>query len=156
MSATQMTDRPKPFVAWMDTEDLARRESVIALDRRPDIPRDGRSTPVVVTPLMPDDPRPGETWRRREEVVEIMGAPTGFGVPVRWQNKDGSTTRGMVSLSDLRPVPPLKTFRIPDPVGGALAQRAGAMTIQAESLDAALAKIREQLVEVDHTKESTS
>lgn len=110
-----MTTRATPFVAWValdgppfvDAWNRDWRRLVVG-----DIARDDSLTPVVVTPLLPDDPRPGETWRdvRYKDTyqdLEITGAPYRFGE--KWCI---GTRQGAMRLEYLRRSPALKTFRL--------------------------------------------
>ena len=130
--------RAKPFVAWMRDPEahcgwLTERESEA----------EGFSCPVVVTPLLPDDPKPEETWMNvgsgRRVVVE--GPPyEDPGMVGKWTVR---TNEGPHAIIRLRRPPVMKTFRfrVHD---GCPTQ----VEIIAESRDAALAKLAESLEEV--------
>jgi hypothetical protein len=137
-------ERAKPFVAWMGAD------AVPGLGVRgiTSEPTPYYAVPVVVTPLLPDDPRPGETWQRwsggRAEILAVFdGAASGERMAYVRQS-DG--TGRVVSVSDLRRPPVLKTFRVQagDKLGGAMCQ----VTVQATDREAALAKLAESLEEV--------
>jgi hypothetical protein len=110
------------------------------------------SVPVVVTPVLPGDPKPGEVWisRATGKEYEITGAPfVGLDgrdfVAVRHGVGDGIVTRHL-RMDELRPKPTLKTYRLD--LRRALGPVENGCNIQAESREAALAKLGEALEEV--------
>ena len=134
-----MTERAKPFVAWMA------HQAVDGTYRGGFFNREGSSTlavPVVVTPLLPDDPRPGETWLdEHDRTVEILGPVTVDREGDVWV--EGS--RGVEFVANLRRHPVLKTFRLRCECGTVAEWR---HDIQAESREAAVKKLAESLEEV--------
>lgn len=140
-----MTERAKPFVAWMRKGAILNGEDG-CLDGRIVSADDGGHVPVVVTPLLPDDPRPGEVWERTGKYggrVTVLSAPildsSGYGGDL-WV----ATDKGHFRLAELRRKPALKTFTLATGIMGA----AGAYTVRAESREAALAKLSASLEEV--------
>jgi hypothetical protein len=142
-------ERAKPFVAWWPNDWVGEWPAGVLTPLVVTKRRNYRNTvPVVVTPLLPDDPRPGETWQRwsggRAEILAVFdGAASGERMAYVRQS-DG--TGRVVSVSDLRRPPVLKTFRVQagDKLGGAMCQ----VTVQATDREAALAKLAESLEEV--------
>ena len=135
-----MSERREPFMAYMDHDILE------AWRRGGDEPSSGR-VPVVVTPLLLDDPRPGETWitvtGRR---VTITGAPFLAERDAWCVPGISDLGRGHWTIASLRRPPALKTFRL----DGAY-KRPTTMTpftVEAESRDAALDKLNDALEEV--------
>ena len=91
--------------------------------------------PVVVTPLMPDDPKVGEVWVGRYTGTEktITSAP--------WVSTSGTIevahNRGFDSITILHPKPKGHTYRI----------RGTEVVITAENKEEAAAQLVESLVE---------
>ena len=107
---------------------------------------DGDDVPVVVSPLLPDDPKPGDKmiWRIegfRDDEVTVGGAPWGDYVPVL----TASGNHAFPSRQFLHRPPVLKTFRVKQSTPLTVYDR---ITIRAESREAALAKLAESLEEV--------
>ena len=145
-------ERGKPFVAWV----AATSAAATGIPISPSVRRTptrlhwyegecGAQTPVVVTPLLPNDPKPGETWLWQHAVdergheVTIAGAPLpGVRhdpcVPVVW--RDG--TYAFASLANLRRPPVLKTYRVHHDEGH---RGWTSPAIRAESPEDALAKL---------------
>lgn len=141
-----MSERAKPFVAMMDIGHGGLRDGWHRPYRRAYVEpftRDDALTPCVVTPLLPDDPRPGDkmTWGTPGLPVMVMGAPWNGMVPVI----DERGVERHALLTSLRRPPALKTFRVTlDTKEGWSVHR----EIQAESREAALAKLADALEEV--------
>ena len=149
-----MTERAEPFVAWMvDTAvDGTYSGGYFNRERSSSYTR-----PVVVTPLLPDDPRVGETWRDSRynsglyQNLEITGAPYLLGDD-EWCI---GTRKGARPIKWLRRLPVMKTYRVDlhtlkqhgirlvDP-----AFRGAFVEVDATSREAALAKLAESLEEV--------
>ena len=150
------TERAKPFVAYMHTVVMDRGglESSTTIYKEP---RGDYAAPVVVTPLLPDDPRVGETWRDSRynsglyQNLEITGAPYLLGDD-EWCI---GTRKGARPIKWLRRLPVMKTYRVDlhtlkqhgirlvDP-----AFRGAFVEVDATSREAALAKLAESLEEV--------
>jgi hypothetical protein len=139
-----MSERAKPFVAWLGTDEpVPEGYSRFALYGRQ---QGGFSVPCVVTPLLPGDPKVGEVWLGHVtgKEYEITGAPfvgrdgRDF-VVVRHDVGDGIVTRHL-RMDELRPKPTLKTYRLSGESCG--------FTFEAESKEAALAKLAEALEEI--------
>lgn len=134
---SEREERGKAFVAWM-SRGARSTDCVIHLQRA-----EGHDTdiPVVVTPLLPDDPRPGEVWSfDRQYDATVVGAPS-LGlvpctVPGLWGGKANHIHR-----DNLHRKPVLKTYRLAHSFGGWV-------SFPAESREAALAKLAESLEEV--------
>ena len=104
----------------------------------------GCLVPVVVTPLLPDDPKVGEVWQRENGTrYEILSAP--------WTNYEGRAVvrgnlveshgrgfRGSATsyVDKLHRIPETKTFRLEG------------MEIQADSIEDAVEKIKLSIKEV--------
>ena len=145
-----MTERAKPFVAYVTPACVENEAGQSGLSVCGIVPKKTGNyiRPVVVTPLLPDDPRVGEMWLYADgggpqchaTPVTITGAPfpsaDGPRVPVEWA--DGGWMAPRVAW--LRRPPVLKTFKARDILGE--------FTFQAESREAALAKLAEALEEV--------
>ena len=131
--------RAKPFVAWMDKGGTVWRHS------RPPEP----STPVVVTPLLPDDPKPGEVWVDDSGDEHIIVGPPLAGMIQTYctSKRERCSFPYLADLDDLTRKPVLKTFhantRKSDPTLAAIW-----IDIRAESKEAALAQIADLLKEV--------
>ena len=149
-----MTERAKPFVAYVTPACVENEAGQSGLSVCGIVPKKTGNyiRPVVVTPLLPDDPRVGEMWLYADgggpqchaTPVTITGAPfpsaDGPRVPVEWA--DGGWMAPRVAW--LRRPPVLKTFRLP----GLVASPARYVEFQAESREAALASLAEGLEEV--------
>ena len=137
-------ERVKPFVAWMvDTAvDGTYSGGYFNRERSSSYTR-----PVVVTPLLPDDPRVGETWlgRLTGDRKVITSAPfrvrAGYCVGVA-----GPHGPAYDNIGDLCRPPVLKTFRLPI-IPGIMVEPL-TIKVQAESREAALAKLAESLEEI--------
>ena len=134
-----MSERAKPVVAWMYKADFG-----YAVHRER---AEGATIPVVVTPLLPDDPRPGETWVSSSGEIVVTSAP------FQWRHgRAVSCSDGYCRyISELRRKPALKTFALRGYVRthhNPLMDRVPAR-IQAESREAALAKLADALDEVE-------
>jgi hypothetical protein len=139
-----MTERQKPFVGYM-----YRAECGYAVNTKADSPH---GVPVVVTPLLPDDPRVGETWIWLDEFgsrrpVTILTAP--FPRPENQQPVCAVAYDGgleAAALSHLCGPPAIKTFRVrqADLTDGGC----GRVQVTAESKEAALKLLAESLEEV--------
>jgi hypothetical protein len=153
-----MSERAKPFVAWLgNDEPIPAGYSRIAIFGRQ---QGSYDRPVVVTPLLPGDPKPGEVWlwadnmQKAGQPVEIFGAPyiSGGGDLVVPFGHDGKCY-GAVAVARLRPKPTLKTFKIRQRIGDGVAVPGGEVlsyiSVQAESKEAALAKLAAALEEVE-------
>ena len=101
-------ERGKPFVAWMYNP----KSRATHYGRTDACNRDG-CYEVVVTPLLPDDPKPGETWLWSDVPCEIVGAPFRSGVarmvPVRYMTNGDF---GCQWTSNLRRPPVLRTVTL--------------------------------------------
>jgi hypothetical protein len=88
------------------------------------------SVPVVVTPLLPDDPKVGETWLAEHGLeVTVLGPVTVDNQGVAWVE----CSLGISPLEMLRRPPVMKTFRLHSP--------RGYFELEAESREAALATL---------------
>lgn len=149
-------ERGKPFVGWIRPMDRWGSDEPIGshIPVRDRCER-GFTTPVVVTPLLPDDPRPGETWLYKGGLpswveAEIVSAPFpyhgGEGVVMRTGGGTFITERHR-----LRRPPVLRTYRLKvdewlDPIFGQTRSRYH--KVEAESKEAAIAKLSDALEEV--------
>ena len=145
-------ERRAPFVAWVYDEAVEHQakdwDSGVGLASRwwlcGDAPSNPGYVPVVVTPLLPDDPRPGETWLDAERrSVTVLTAPfqSEKGPDHYWSRvvvRRGATLV-IVVVRDLRRPPVLKTYRL---------GYTGSI-VRAESREAALAKLASALEEVE-------
>ena len=126
--------RSKPWVGYMSTFVGAHGGGILNA-----VPTALCTVPVVVTTLLPDDPRPGETW------LDLDGNPITVG-SVYYDHLHecmyvNGPECGDVRFDDLRRPPVMKTFRL----------RSAVTTIKyisAESKEAALAMLAESLEEV--------
>ena len=151
-----MSERAKPFVAWMGGEDCRAipaggvRSFWLAGQEEHRAAPPTYTVPVVVTPLLPDDPRPGETWVScgGQMPREITGAPFvhydgKVYVPVRT-----ATGGGFDEVARLRRPPVMKTFRVQsaldNDIGGGMCH----INVRAESREEAVRKLAESLEEV--------
>lgn len=142
----------KPFVAWMSEWSVEQRSGWADTERSTHYP-----VPVVVTPLLPDDPRPGEVWIDDSgDSVEILAGPVkhpehGQQVVVGICRKpDRQDAAGFLYSFDparLRRPPVLKTFRMTWISGDGQGLTCQS-SIQAESREAALANLASALEEV--------
>ena len=148
--------RVKPFVAFaykqINAPDCA-RGGAWRFSEKPD---EYYTVPVVVTPLLPDDPKVGEVWEWNHknqmmgQAVEIFGAPyVCSGDVVVPFGRDGKCN-GAVDITRLRRPPVMKTFAftVPDGDTQLVLPRHVRMKIQAESKEAAIAKLTESLEEM--------
>lgn len=145
-----MNERQRPFVAYL-TKVAAGGLKPNEWDHIAGSPRGEELgyrewVACVVTPLLPDDPKPGETWEWCGRRVEICGAPFRDDDHGCWRVSavDHEVSESFVfapDIADLRRPPVLKTFRLR---GVCL----GPKEIVAESKEAALAKLAESLEEV--------
>ena len=134
-------ERGKPFVAWMSKDGVDGcypKGMAIRLEEGRTATGVVCDTPVVVTPLLPDDPRPGETWLLPSgEEAEILSPPYDGVVVVR-----ATSLRGLVPIgydADLLRRPPvLKTYRVHHDEG---CRGWTSPAIRAESPEDALAKL---------------
>ena len=147
--------RAKPFVAWSWPGELKKLANMDAdVDSSVHFVVAGNDStigvrvPVVVTPLLPDDPKPGETWLTPSgRTAEITGA-------IYWDGECGDyfvpTSKGdYLASGDLRRLPVMKTFRIRGAVRDTIdPRRSPSYTIEAESRDAAIAKLAKSLEEM--------
>ena len=131
-----MSERAKPFVAWM-----VRAEKGFTAFSGPEYPGTGAEVPVVVTPLLPDDPKPGEVWIDDGEEATILGPVTVDRECAAWVE----TSTGICLVSDLRRPPVLKKFRVSGSIGHIYT---GAIDVQAESKEAALKLLAATMEEV--------
>jgi len=126
-------ERAKPFVAWVGptlskewSGHFSRNET------------ETYSVPVVMTPLLPDDPRPGETWLYKGMPRKVLSAPF-----MRMGRPHVATEGVMVSVSSLRRPPAFKTYRFMAHNGARTC-----VEIVAESREEAVRKLAESLEEV--------
>lgn len=145
-----MGERREPFVAYM-SEASVRDERGGVWDRGK-LAGCGDPIAVVVTPLEPGDPRPGDRFMHGAREVEAL-SPATHGLLIV-KHLAGGYNRYCVNIASLRPKPETKTYRLK--IEGDTGMRAhtpmatsGYVTLEAESKDAALALIREQLEEVE-------
>jgi hypothetical protein len=148
------TERQKPFVAWSWEFMLDRlREGGAVTGRYAEFASTDEGcadlrVPVVVTPLLPDDPKPGEVWLDGDLRVTIVGAPAGDGEDrVVAVTTDGRFQPRFYTawVHRLRRPPVLKTFRLHIDHGN---YGWTSPEITAESKDDAVAKIAASLQEV--------
>lgn len=115
-------ERAKPFVAWMlagDLDQVTKEGGRLSAAIRRSHTAESE-VPVVVTPLLPEDPRPGETWVTDElcplpnQRVEIVSAPYGPGlVACRHEHPTPSGHYGgEYHVSRLRRPPALRTVTL--------------------------------------------
>ena len=151
-----MTERAKPFVAWTPMRgsgvlghDLSHggwdkmyydQHGLGTGDKRNDL------VPVVVTPLLPDDPRPGETWvaTTTQKEYTVLSAPVDI-AGGRAVFVAGNV--GWFYVHNLRRPPVLKTFRMTWISGDGQGLTCQS-SIQAESREAAIAILTASLTEV--------
>lgn len=156
-----MSERAKPFVAYMSTAGVKHQASANVDGGKWHIRSDACGflpVPVVVTPLLPGDPKPnGDIWLEQngEECV-VCSAPyeDSYGcMVVRVRDPRVTSTSRERRIDGLRPKPALRTFRLAcDSTGvqpwGKIAHDSY-VSVTAESKEAALAKIEAALEEVD-------
>ena len=128
-----MTERAKAFVAVVGkavhTDTLERRYRRLYYEEV--YPEEDA---CVVTPLQEGDPRPEEVWEYHGKDVTIGSVYYDHQYGRMYAN---TPETGDVCFSDLRPKPTLKTYRLTT-----------FPSIQAESKEAALAKLADALEEV--------
>ncbi len=112
-----MSERAKPFVAWMDRDNCWDGITDQQLASVGGAKFFARPCPVVVTPLLPDDPRPGETWlldTTEQAPVKVLCAPSGRRGEMICEYTDGDLAGRVcyVTKDFLRRAPVLKTFRV--------------------------------------------
>lgn len=145
--------RRKPFVAWMfnaSEEWDSDAEAIIYQYDDPGCDADDGWGAVVITPLEPGEPKPGETW------VDIRGKEyTVKGPPfvVRGQVRVPVDPGMSIPLNRLRPKPAPKTYRLASSddsrkAGWDIPGDGFTLTVRAESREAALAKLADALEEV--------
>lgn len=145
-----MSERAKPFVAYMDPGSGALYRDALESKMAPLVS-------VVVTPLLPDDPKPGETWLWNGSRVEIMSPP--FVCEHVWSpsvcvqaETDFNLHEGrlkIVATESLRRSPALKTFRIREGVAPTVEPcRAAEYRVEATSREEAVRKLADALEEV--------
>lgn len=144
-----MSERAKPWVGWMmATNPPAPHEHDAIYGSEESARRfdHGTPVPVVVTPLLPGDPRVGETWLSKYgDRLTILSGP----IP----SSDGdspmyvATDHGHYRTTDLRRPPVMKTFVLPANAGD---WRLGPqhVVVQAESKNDAVEKLAQMLTEV--------
>lgn len=159
-----MSERGKPFVAWMSKRKEPFVGRVTKANNANELVVDVGSymadlvgAEVVVTPLLPGDPKPGETWSimGEEGTATIVSAPydTLRGRREVVVRRDfGGMWESRQDLSELTPVPPEKTYRL----RGAHTARERAsrlrwvdFTVTASSKEEALKKLSDALEEVE-------
>ena len=138
-------ERAEPFVAYMAAAGIRRVPkgacfSITGTKGTSDVP-------VVVTPLLPSDPKPDEVWEDGTgNDVEIWSAPfpsTSGPITKHKSERLIQTDHGVRRVKDLRPKPTLKTYRLTfgEDVRFGGPTRVATAEIQAESREAALAKL---------------
>lgn len=150
MTSQRPPERGKPFVAYLPEAAVGGLRPA-EWDHIAGSPHEqGRGlgnrewVPVVVTPLLPDDPKPGETWLLPSGDAAFILSPPYNGVVVI----EAPTLRlGALGydVARLTRPPVLKTYRVPVWLtndGG------GWSYVKAESKEAALAKLSEALEEI--------
>jgi hypothetical protein len=151
-----MSERAKPFVAYMSEQGVSGRYPKGAQFRL----TEGRtangtycSVPCVVTPLLPGDPKPGETWvDNTGNEVEVWSAPfaaTSGALTRKREEPMVQTDHGIRSVRDLRPKPTLKTYRCPSDAFVRSVFPLTYVEVLAESKDAAVATLAAVLEEVE-------
>lgn len=99
-------ERGKPFVGWMHPGN-----NYFHATKSSHCDRDG-CYPVVVTPLLPDDPRPGETWLLPSgDPVEILSPPYAGVVVVQGEGVRNGEPVGYDAVRLRRP-PVLRTVTL--------------------------------------------
>ena len=138
--------RGKPFVAYISQQ--AWRNGVKISVQMYKHLNGIYDSPVVVTPLLPDDPRIGETWEWMGQRVTIMGAP--FLSSNGQEPTHIQTSEGVISTSRLRRPPVMKTFHasVRHYAGPDNEFKSIWIDIRAESKEAAMAQIEYALKEV--------
>lgn len=112
------TERAKPFVAWMGTHDRGEipksgiRNFYLASQEEHRAIPPTYTIPVVVTPLLPDDPRPGETWQHMDNKVTILSTPYSYNDAV-FVRVDGGGYVKSCFVKDLRRPAALKKYCLP-------------------------------------------
>ena len=132
-------ERAKPWVGWLSYNGSNTHRGWVESCRDGDY-----FVPVVVTPLLPDDPRPGETWIGDDGHARVVAGA------IFWDKEDGCVRVPFEDgysddLSDCRRPPALKTFRLKQHTPLTVYDR---ITVRAESREAALAKLAGALEEI--------
>ncbi|MGE0161354.1 MAG: hypothetical protein AB7T31_18310 [Gemmatimonadales bacterium] len=139
-------DRQKPYVRMIHP-----RSGTLHSRHAPSCDVDGCSQ-VVITPLLPDDPKPGEAmiWGVNKRPVMVASAPFigRHDEPCVAVNEGGIIH--VASLKTLIRPPVLKTFAltVPDGATQLVLPRHVRLKVEAESKDLALAKLAAMLEEV--------
>ena len=132
-----MTERAKPFMAYQIAGYVGAVHAFYRVEQK-----GFTNVPVAVVPLLPDDPKVGETWVLGDDGsrVSIIGPVVVDCEGRAWVE----TSMAILEVKHLRRPPVLKTFRLP----GLVASPARYVEFQAESREAALASLAEGLEEV--------
>ena len=136
--------RAKAWVGYIDPDDDG--EDWYVSDTQVDI----YTHPVVVTPLLDGDPKPGEVWVCYGYDVTVLTAPfyrsflNDWAVVVEKQTTYDAVIQ--VPLTDLKPKPTKKRFVLTDAILAAIGDR---YIIEAESVDDALEQLRPIIEEVE-------
>lgn len=144
-----MSERQKPFVGFMLNPHLPWGMPPDNWGKVYKEQESQRHVPVVVTPLLPDDPRSGEVWLDADgDEVTVVGPPIiGNRIPVSYLEMRPC----LVHKSGLTRVPPEKTYTLPKPDAppDIAFNDLGDLVIRAKSKEAALAKLAAALTEVE-------
>lgn len=107
-----MSERASPFVAYTNQYAInGGNDGWSSICRKPE---HGYKVPVVVTPLLPDDPRPGETWVDDYGIeYRIVGPPCEGARGERvMATRRGTGETYTVLIDSLLRKPALKTYQI--------------------------------------------
>ena len=135
--------RGAPWVGWMQTVCAVGGHTTECSVAHEAGPR--HTVPVTVVPMLADDPKIGETWiEDGEREVKILGPVTVDCEGIAWVE----TSNGICDLLCLTRPPVLKTYRINAGASSGLPYFRADVRVDAESREAAIARLAEALEEV--------
>lgn len=135
-------DRIKPWVGWMqEFSNAGAGDAKYIINEE----RGKHTYPVIVTPLLPDDPKVGEVWAYgiQNSAREITGAP----FVLNNEHVYVPSGHGSLLVEKLTRIPEAKTYRLVKPLISLTPDGDLCISVTAESKEAAAAQIVESLVE---------